>query len=55
MNAGTTILCALIAGIAFWALIVGIFGAYIAAGIVAVTLGFIALIAGTDVQHQEGQ
>lgn len=55
MNAITAIFCALIAGIAFWALIAAIFGVYITAGLFFVTLGFVALIAGTDVQHQEGQ
>lgn len=55
MNAGHILLCALIAGIAFWCVVIWLGSLSIAAGLFAIIIAGILFIAGTDATYQEGQ
>ena len=55
MSFGATFLCAFLAGIAFWSAVICIGSLAIAAGLLAIIIAVILLIAGTDATHKEGQ
>lgn len=55
MTAGHILLCAFLAGIAFWCAVIWFGSLAIAAGLILTIIAGILLIAGTDATYQEGK